>query len=174
MANGEKEEIIDLTEVLEESSIAGKRENSEVSVPEEKTAPETEQNAPMGVSGAAEPLKASFEDYESEVRALREALNARAERWLATEGVQVLNQRVGEMIPRIAADAFGKEIEKLQAEVEKIQAQKEALQMKIEKWMASEGSRVLERVAREMFPMIAAEVLRQEIEKLKAEAEEKA
>jgi hypothetical protein len=34
--------------------------------------------------------------------------------------------------------------------------------------------RVCERVAREMFPAIAAEILRREIEKLKTEAEEKA
>lgn len=142
MANGEKEEIIELTEVVEESS-----------------------------SSAETPP--SFEDYEAEVRALREALNARAERWLTTEGVQVLNQGVREMIPRIAAEAFGKEIEKLQAEVEKMQAQKEALQMKTEEWIASDGIRVLERVAREMFPLIATEVLRQEIEKLKVDAEEK-
>lgn len=142
MTNGEKEEIIELTEVVEESS------------------------------SSAEPPP-SFEDYESEVRALREALNARAERWLSTEGVQVLDQRAREMMPRIAAEAFGKEIEKLQAEVEKMQAQKEALQMKTEEWMASDGMRVLERVAREMFPLIATEVLRQEIEKLKVDAEEK-
>jgi hypothetical protein len=39
--------------------------------------------------------------------------------------------------------------------------------------MAVEGVRVLERLAREMFPKIATEVLRQEIEKLKAGIEEK-
>jgi hypothetical protein len=45
--------------------------------------------------------------------------------------------------------------------------------MKTEEWMGSDGIRVLERVAREMFPLIATEVLRQEIEKLKVDAEEK-
>lgn len=50
---------------------------------------------------------------------------------------------------------------------------KETLKAQVEKWVASEGARVLERVAKEMFPRIAEEVLRREIEKLKAEAEEK-
>ncbi len=142
MTNEEKEEIIELTEVVEESP------------------------------NSAEPPTSS-EDYEAEVRAQKEALNAKAERWLAAEGLQVLDQRVREMIPRIAAEAFGKEIEKLQAEVEEMKGQKEALQMKTEEWMASDGIRVLERVAREMFPLIATEVLRQEIEKIKVGAEEK-
>lgn len=125
---------------------------------------------------AKEVLEKETERLQGEVegiRAQKEALNTRAERWLAAEGLQVLDQRAREMIPRIAAEAFGKEIEKLQAEVEKMQAQKEALQMKTEEWMASDGIRVLERVAREMFPLIATEVLRQEIEKLKVDAEEK-
>ncbi len=51
-------------------------------------------------------------------------------------------------------------------------AMKEALQAGADEWMASEGVRVLERVAREMFPKIAKEVLGQEIEKLKAEVKE--
>ena len=48
-------------------------------------------------------------------------------------------------------------------------AKKESLKLGAEEWMASEGGRILEQVAREMFPQIAREVLRQEIEKLKAE-----
>jgi uncharacterized protein YfaT (DUF1175 family) len=125
---------------------------------------------------AQEVLEKETERLQGEVegiRAQKEALNTRAEKWLAAEGLQVLDQRAREMIPRIAAEAFGKEIEKLQAEMEKMQAQKEALQMKTEEWMASDGIRVLERIAREMFPLIATEVLRQEIEKLKVDAEEK-
>ena len=52
-------------------------------------------------------------------------------------------------------------------------ALKEALKIGAKDWMAQEGVRVLERVARDMFPKIAAEVLRQEIGKLKAEVKEK-
>jgi hypothetical protein len=43
----------------------------------------------------------------------------------------------------------------------------------VEKWMNREGTQVIERLLRKMFPPIAEEVLRKEIEKLKAEAEEK-
>ncbi|MCJ7494763.1 MAG: hypothetical protein MUP68_11085, partial [Deltaproteobacteria bacterium] len=104
MTNEEKKEIIELTEVVEESP------------------------------SSAEPPP-SFEDYEAEVRALREALNARAERWLTTEGVQVLNQGVREMIPRIAEEGMEKEIEKFKAEVEKIRTLQEALSAKVEQWL---------------------------------------
>ncbi|MGD0625305.1 MAG: hypothetical protein ABSB32_11370 [Thermodesulfobacteriota bacterium] len=48
-------------------------------------------------------------------------------------------------------------------------AMRESPKVGAEEWMASEGVRILEQVAREMFPQIAREVLRQEIEKLKAE-----
>ena len=43
----------------------------------------------------------------------------------------------------------------------------------VEKWMNREGAQVIERLLRKMFYPIAEEVLRKEIEKLKAEAEEK-
>jgi hypothetical protein len=52
-------------------------------------------------------------------------------------------------------------------------AMKSALTVKAEEWMAAEGVKVLERVAREMFPRIAEAVLRKEIDKLKAESKEK-
>jgi hypothetical protein len=57
-----------------------------------------------------------------------------------------------------------------QAEVKEM---KTVLQAESQQWMATEGAKILERVAREMFPKIAAEVLREEIARLKAEAEEK-
>jgi hypothetical protein len=173
MAKDEKEEIIELTEVVEEPPTSVEKGDLKVSLSEEQKSPEKEKNLSPGVPPAPEPLKASPDEHESEVRALGETLNAKAERGLASEGIQVLNQGMREMIPRAAADVFGKELEKWKIEVEELRAQKEALKIKIEEWMASEGSRVLEKVAREMFPGIAAEVLRQEIERLRAEAEEK-
>jgi hypothetical protein len=54
-----------------------------------------------------------------------------------------------------------------------VRAMKETLRLGAEEWMAAEGVRILERVAREMFPKIAREVLRQEIEKLRTEIKEK-
>ncbi len=54
-----------------------------------------------------------------------------------------------------------------------MRAMREALLARVEKWCGQEGAGVLERVAREMFPGIAERVIRQEIEKVKAKAEEK-
>ena len=53
-----------------------------------------------------------------------------------------------------------------------MQALREAMLNRVEKWVAQEGVQVLERMAREMFPRTAEEVIRKEIEKLKKEAEE--
>ncbi len=54
-----------------------------------------------------------------------------------------------------------------------MKALREAMLARVEKWVAQEGVRVLERVAREIFPKVAENMIRKEIEKLKAEAEEK-
>ena len=54
-----------------------------------------------------------------------------------------------------------------------VQDMKKALDAKAREWVASEGVKVMERVAREIFPRIAEEILQKEIEKLKTEAEEK-
>ncbi len=58
----------------------------------------------------------------------------------------------------------------LEAEMKAI---REAMLSRVEKWIAQEGSKVLEKVAREIFPKIAEEAIRKEIEKLKSDAEEK-
>jgi hypothetical protein len=50
---------------------------------------------------------------------------------------------------------------------------REAMLSRVERWVSQEGVQVLERVAREIFPKISEEILRKEIEKIKAEAEEK-
>ena len=162
----QEEEIIDLTEVVEEAGGAA--------APEVRPVPGSEAKDAGDRSRVGEPPQPVFADAEPAVRALQEALNARAEKWLTLEGKQILDQGARAMIPRMAAEALGKEVEEMRAEVEKIGAQKEALLKKTEEWMTAEGTRVLERVAREMFPAIAAGVLRQEIEKIKMEVEEKA
>jgi hypothetical protein len=53
-----------------------------------------------------------------------------------------------------------------------MRAIREAMLNRVEKWVAQEGGQILERVAREVFPRVAEEVIRKEIEKLKKEAEE--
>ena len=66
----------------------------------------------------------------------------------------------------------GKEGERSREYASELLAMKSALKVR-EEWMASEGVKVLERVAREMFPRIAEAVLRKEIDKLKAEIKER-
>lgn len=56
---------------------------------------------------------------------------------------------------------------------EELRIIREAMLSRVEKWLSQEGVQVLERVGREIFPRIAEETLRKEIEKIKAEAEEK-
>jgi hypothetical protein len=202
MAKDEKEEIIDLTEVVEEPAGSGPkaaagaedpfrggegppggtgaRSPGDLSsagipgAPEERPAPKTGPQPPADRSCGVEPPKSLSADAERAVEALQEALTAMAEEWLTKEGQQILDQGAREMIPRIAAETLRKETEGVRAELEKMEAQKEALRRKTEEWISTEGMRVCERVAREMFPAIAAEILRREIEKLKTEAEEKA
>jgi len=67
----------------------------------------------------------------------------------------------------------GKEGEGSDEYASELLAMKSALKVRAEEWMASEGVKVLERVAREMFPRIAEAVLRKEIDTLKAEIKEK-
>ena len=101
------------------------------------------------------------------MKALREAMLARVEKWAAQDGVRILERVAREIFPRIAEDMIGKEIEKLKAETE------EKMLARVEKWAAQEGVRVLEWVAREVFPRVAEDMIGKEIEKLKTEAEEK-
>jgi len=105
------------------------------------------------------------------LRAEKEALKARSEQWLGSEGVKVLEQQTREILPGIAAEALGKEVEKLKAAVEELRAEKESLKMKADQWLSSEGIRILKQEAGAIFPRIAEEVLSGEIEKLKKEEE---
>lgn len=54
-----------------------------------------------------------------------------------------------------------------------IQDWKEIFSARVEEWLASAGAGILERMGREVFPRVAEKIIRQEIEKLKNEAEEK-
>ncbi|HSR10555.1 MAG TPA: hypothetical protein VLS90_03855 [Thermodesulfobacteriota bacterium] len=53
-----------------------------------------------------------------------------------------------------------------------MRSMREAMLARVEAWVAQEGPRIMERVARDIFPQIAEKVIREEIEKLKS-AEEK-
>jgi hypothetical protein len=71
--------------------------------------------------------------------------------------------------PRFVPDPPKPAIPSVDAEM---RALREAMLNRVEKWAAQEGAQVLERVAREIFPRVAEKVIREEIEKLKKEAEE--
>jgi len=169
MAEEKKEEIIELTEVIEEPSAAEPPTLRDIPLNEESRQP-MEQEPALDELSPPEPPKPLY-DYEAEVRTLREALNARTERWLATEGTQVLSQGIREIVPRIAERELREEVEKLKAEVEKIQALKEALRAKVEQWLDAEGVQVLRQATREILPGIGEELLGKEIEKLQGEVE---
>jgi hypothetical protein len=71
--------------------------------------------------------------------------------------------------PLLAPEPSRPSIPSIDAEM---RALREAMLNRVEKWVAQEGVRILDRVAREIFPRKAEEMIRQEIEKLKKEAEE--
>ena len=121
------EEIIELTEVVEEGSpLATKRK--------EEAPPEPPRGASAGnltgsekkdSAGSHSEKKATATGprfpslgHETEILALQERWNARIEAWLAKEGVQTLEQVAREMFPRIAEKVLRTEIEKLKKEAE--------------------------------------------------------
>jgi len=91
----EPEEIIELTEVWEEPAS-----------PENVGSAKTKEVEPGG------PLK-----YEKELEKIREETRARVEKGLATEGVQILNQGIREIVPPIFGEELHRELEKLKSEV---------------------------------------------------------
>jgi hypothetical protein len=98
-----------------------------------------------------------------------EAFARRLEEWFSSAGLKSLEEKAGEALPRLVAEAFRPEIEALRGELEKIRAQGEELGRRTESWFEKEGKEILERAARELFPEAAERVLRQEIERLKEE-----
>jgi len=82
--------------------------------------------------------------------------------------------RISSEPPRMATEPSGPAAAPSRPNVEaEMQAIREAMLARVEKWVAQEGVEVLERVGREIFPKIAEDMIRKEIEKLKTEAEEK-
>lgn len=77
--------------------------------------PEFSPPTPQPRSATTEPQRM---DMEAEMRALREAMLARIEKWVNQEGVQVVERVAREVFPKIAEDLIRKEIEKMKAEAE--------------------------------------------------------
>jgi hypothetical protein len=83
-----------------------------------RTAPEPPKMAAQPPRTAPEPSRPSLPNMEAEMRAIREAMLARVEKWAAQEGVRVLERVAREIFPGIAEGMIRKEIEKLKAEAE--------------------------------------------------------
>lgn len=121
MTDGKKEEeIIELTEVIEEKP--GKTAAGPLKEPkgEERRELKVLYGFPSvpGAPPVPEPPWPLIPDYASELKAMKEALEAKAEKWMATEGVQVLERAAREIFPKIAEEVLRKEIEKIKAKVE--------------------------------------------------------
>ena len=104
------------------------------------------------------------------VRAQREEWASRVEQWLQKEGADLLKRTSRETIPGIVGESLRPEIQNLQDQAAKVRSQTDELPDRVTHWFEMEGKKLLAEVAREIFPRIAEEVLRQEIAKLKEEA----
>jgi hypothetical protein len=94
--------------VVEEKPGAGGREGEGTFFPSNSDKKTMEPPPPSGPSSR---------EYTSEVQAVENALKARAEEWMASEGVRVMEQAARKMFPKIAEEVLRKEIEKLKAEI---------------------------------------------------------
>jgi hypothetical protein len=83
-----------------------------------RTAPEPSRPAPEPSRFAPEPPKIPSPNMEAEMRAIREAMMSRVEKWVAQEGAQILERVAREVFPRVAGEIIRKEIEKLKKEAE--------------------------------------------------------
>ncbi len=126
MTDSKNEEIIDLTEVVEEGpSFAGKEKDDPFTTPlaspkmdfrEEEKKPPGEplpEKKPVADSG-----RPSSPGYEAEIMALQERWNARVEAWFAKEGIQILERVARETFPKIAEKVLRTEIDKMKTEIE--------------------------------------------------------
>jgi hypothetical protein len=81
-------------------------------------APEPPRSAPEPPRFGSEPSKISVPNIEAEMRAIREAMLSRVEKWVAQDGGQILERVAREVFPRVAEEIIRKEIEKLKKEAE--------------------------------------------------------
>jgi hypothetical protein len=151
------EEIIELTEVVEETSAAGgKGGGSPFFSPDFPKSPSSD----PGEGIRQERKKGEIWEAEA-VQALKQDLLSN----LKSSG------RQSETAPSSPlTESFRSILEAYETEIHNL---KEKLNKKAEEWFASEGIQLLEGVAREMFPKIAEEVIEREIAKLKEESEER-
>lgn len=122
MADAKKDEpIIELTEVVEEAPGPAEGRWMETAPPPSQPPNPSAEPSRFGSEQppiTPEPPRPSLPNIEAEMRAIREALLARVEKWTALEGVGVLERVAREIFPRIAEEILKKEIKKLKAEAE--------------------------------------------------------
>jgi hypothetical protein len=141
-AEKKNEEIIELTEVVEEGA---------------------------DFRAAAEPPRAGTEDRPPPAGEFPETASRQAGAGAAGEGPAIVRRPAEDLVPRIDAEALQKEMSEIRKEAENLKAQTAGLARLAEQWFSEEGKETLERFARAIFPEIAEKVLREEIRKLKEE-----
>jgi len=160
----EKEEIIELTEVLEEGpAFAAKKDLGE------RQPPNAERKKDLLRPQASSDSLFSLPDSSS--RIMKEAPTRETENWAAREGARLVERLAADFIPRIVKEKLSSEVAKFKAETDALRARGEAFSRKLEEWFSSEGLKSLEQKAREEIPRAAAEALHPEIEALKKEIE---
>jgi hypothetical protein len=160
----EKEEIIELTEVVgEKPSSSEKREFKERLSPEREEKYENRTPFPLGDPGSS--------SFDVSSRALKEAMTSHVENWTAGEGGQIIQRMAADFIPRITQERLSPELEKIKAEMAALRAQREGLSDRVEKWLRKEGVEVIEGISQETISKIAARDLSKEIEKVRTEME---
>jgi len=105
----EKEEIIELTEVLEEGPAVPARNERP-----ERLSPEPGERCPFARPPAAEESRSGLSD--SDPGRMQEILTREAQTWLANKGAQIVEKIAREVFPQIAEKVLRQEIEKLKGE----------------------------------------------------------
>jgi hypothetical protein len=160
----EKEDIIELTEVVEEKPSLSERGEPKNPLPKNRE----KKNDDRGSYPQSDPVSRS---YDASFRAMKEAMTSQVESWTAGEGEQII-QRVAEgLIPRIAQERLSPELERLKAEMAALRGQREGLADRVEHWFRKEGIEAIERISQETVSRIAAGDLEREAGKVRGEME---
>jgi hypothetical protein len=160
----EKEEIIELTEVIEEKpSSSEKREFKERGTGEGEKRHENRPPFPPADPGSS--------SSDVSFRSGKEKMASHLESRPAGEGEQVIQRLAEDLIPRLTQDRLSPELEKCRAELAALRAQREGLSARFEQWLGKEGVEIVEGISRENISKIAARDLGKEIETVRTEME---
>ena len=116
-----EEEIIELTDVIEEGPAATTAENRTEGGGEPKVspAPPVEPERPAPLFSISEPeVVPPLANYDSEIMPFQEEFKKRVEAWIADEGAKIMERAARQAFPKIAEEVLKREIEKLKEESE--------------------------------------------------------